>query len=194
MPIFGASLVFFAAAVGVWFVASPHDRLARGVDLGDKLEFARASDGSKDYRVALRHLKGDGVPQDAKEGVAWLERSAQQGYANAQYDLGIALRDGVGALADDQRALTWLRLAAEGGDPRAQFEVGRMYVGGKGGAVDGVRGFAWLSLAAAQGVVGAADARDAAIASMSPDAVSVAKMEARRMIDSRLARGIHAEY
>ena len=142
LPIFGASLVCFAAAVGAWFVSSADNGFARGVDVGEKLELARAADGSKDYRVALRHLEGDGVPQDAKEGVAWLERSAQQGYANAQYDLGVALRDGVGASADDQRALTWLRLAAEGGDPRAQFEVGLMYVAGKGGPADGGRGFA----------------------------------------------------
>ncbi len=178
----------------MWFVSSADNRFETGVDVGEKLELARAADGSKDYRVALRHLNGDGVQKNATEGVAWLERSAQQGYANAQYDLGVALRDGVGASADDQRALTWLRLAAEAGDPRAQFEVGRMYVAGKGGPADVVRGFAWLSLASAQGMVGAADARDAAMALMSPDAVSNARMEAQRMIDSRLARGINPQY
>lgn len=131
---------------------------------------------------------------DAKEGVAWLERSAHRGYAKAQYDLGIALRNGVGAPPDDQRALTWLRLAAEAGDPRAQFEVGQMYVAGKGGPMDVARGFVWLSLAAAQGVVGAADARDVAMSVLPPEAASDAKVEAQRLIDSRLTKGTGPQY
>src|SRR5690349_336853 len=67
-----------------------YDRYGDAIEVAAKIESARKKDGTDDYRIAQKHLKGDGVPLDTGEGVLWLERSAQQGYAKAQYELAVA--------------------------------------------------------------------------------------------------------
>lgn len=145
-----------------------------------------ADDGRDEYRTALAHLHGEGVPKDARKAFLWMERSAEQGYVEAEYALGVALRDGIGVSRDDERALKWLRIAAQTGDPRAQLDVGRMYVSGKGGPIDLIKGYGWLALAAAQGVAGAAEARDAAFIAMTPAEAAQAKAEIRRILGNEV--------
>ncbi len=165
------------------------DRGEDDLDVAGKVQAARLRDGSDDYAAAQKYLGGVGVPRDVKEGALLLERSAQQGYVKAQYELAVALRDGTGVVADDQRALTWFRMAAEAGDSRAQHQVGLMYMQGRGTKADAVKGYAWLTVAAANGAVGAAEARDVALAAMSEAEIALAGNEARRLATTqRVAR------
>ncbi len=49
---------------------------------------------------------------------------AMQGYANAQYNLGLMYDNGQGVVQDYAEAVRWFRKAAEQGDAKAQFNVG----------------------------------------------------------------------
>ena len=76
---------------------------------------------------------------------------AEQGDANAQYDLGVMYRTGEGVLQDDTEAVRWYRLAAEQGDAGAQNNLALMYFNGRGVPKDYVQARMWATLATAQG-------------------------------------------
>jgi len=52
---------------------------------------------------------------------------AEQGSAEAQYNLGLMYANGDGVPQNDEEAVRWYRLAAEQGDANAQFNLGGMY-------------------------------------------------------------------
>ena len=57
---------------------------------------------------------------------------AEQGYAWAQYGLGVMYHEGNGVPEDYAKAVHWYTKAAEQGYAEAQFLVGRGYVKGEG--------------------------------------------------------------
>lgn len=60
-------------------------------------------------------VKGDGVAQDYEEAAKWFRNSAEQGYAMAQYHIGVKYANGRGVTRDYIEAHKWFRLAAVGG-------------------------------------------------------------------------------
>ena len=42
------------------------------------------------------YAKGECVPKDIREAVKWFTKAAEQGYANAQFNLGVAYHNGNG--------------------------------------------------------------------------------------------------
>ena len=70
---------------------------------------------------------GRSVSKDDETALQRLRTSAEQGDANAQYELGSMYRDGEGVPKDSAQALQWYSKAAEGGDIRAQSDLGTMY-------------------------------------------------------------------
>ena len=58
---------------------------------------------------------GLGVPQDYKEAVRLFRLSAEQGYANAQYNLGQMYYKGQGVLQDYKEAHMWFNLSGSNG-------------------------------------------------------------------------------
>ena len=137
--------------------------------------------GSPAFLAAVETVRAPSASNPSK-GLVMLERAAHDGYAPAQYEFGLALRDGKGVGADPERALVLLRMAADAGVTRAQFELGRMYNDGIGVLRNIAKGFAWLNLAAENGLADAVIARDALLLTMSPDDVLVARREARRLL------------
>ena len=65
------------------------------------------------------HDHGEAVTQNLVEAVKWYRLSAEQGYAEALYALGLAHYTGAGAPKDHIRALMWMELAASQGDENA---------------------------------------------------------------------------
>jgi TPR repeat protein len=60
--------------------------------------------------------------------IAELEKAAEQGFAEAQYELGGMYYIGEGGVPeDDEEALKWFRKAAEQGHAEAQYKVGFSY-------------------------------------------------------------------
>ena len=55
---------------------------------------------------------GRGVPQDYTQAFIWYRLAADQGYAAAQYNLGVLYDTGQGVPQDDVEALKWSNLAA----------------------------------------------------------------------------------
>ena len=59
---------------------------------------------------------GEGVPQDDKEAVKWYRLAAEQGYADAQLNLGAMYYNGQGVLADVVTAHMWFNIAGADGN------------------------------------------------------------------------------
>ena len=53
-----------------------------------------------------------GVLQDYNTAVKWYRLSAEQGYASAQFNLGLMYHEGQGVPQDDKTAAKWWKLAA----------------------------------------------------------------------------------
>jgi TPR repeat protein len=58
---------------------------------------------------------GQGVPQDSAKALGWYSKAAEQGHANAQYDLGLMYSEGNGVPQDNVEAYKWFTLAAGNG-------------------------------------------------------------------------------
>ena len=87
------------------------------------------------------------------EAVRWYRLAAEQGYAAAQFNLGVMYATGEGVPEDDAEAVRWYRLAAEQGYAAAQFNLGLMYATGEGVPEDAAEAVRWVRLAAEQGDV-----------------------------------------
>ena len=115
---------------------------------------------------------------------------AEQGDANAQYNLGVMYDDmyfnGAAREQDYAEAIRWYRLAAEAGDARAQSILGALYCYGDGGDVpqDYVAAHMWWSLAAAQGDDQARELRDNLVAeAMTSPQIEEAQRRAREWLE-----------
>jgi TPR repeat protein len=90
------------------------------------------------------------VPQDQGEAARWYRKAADQGFANAQHNLGYSYVLGRGVPQDYAEAVRWYRKAAAQGLAHAQFNLGRMYDHGQGVPQDFVEAHMWLNLAASR--------------------------------------------
>jgi TPR repeat protein len=149
--------------------------------LAELIKLAEANDAAAEHELAKLYGIGIGVPANPKEEHHWLERAARHGDVEAQYELGLALRDGRGTIQDFDASRKWLQRAAEGGNGKAQYALGQLYRTGMGTSVDNVKAYVWLNVAAAQGVSGAALARDSVLGRLSSSDQLEAQAEARRM-------------
>ena len=88
-------------------------------------------------------------PDDA---ITDLLARAEQGDADAQFELGFMYTTGEGVPQDDVEAVRWYRLAAEEGLASAQYNLGLTYrYGGEGVPEDDAEAVRWFRLAADQG-------------------------------------------
>ncbi len=124
---------------------------------------------------------GGGTAKNDTEAKKWLERAAANGHVAAEYELGIALRDGRGTVQDYKRAAAWMRSAAEGGHPPAQLALGLMYRFGTGVPTDNVRAYTWLNIAAARRCLGGNRCPRCGLESPLPQDVADAQAEAKRL-------------
>ena len=85
----------------------------------------------------------------SSEEVLQLFVDAEQGDADAQFELGQMYDEGQDVPQDYKQALRWYRQAAEQGLNIAQYNLGVMYAQGQGQPPDYVQAHLWLSLAAA---------------------------------------------
>ena len=104
---------------------------------------------------------------------------AEQGDANAQFDLGGLYEKGEGVPKDYVEAAKWLRLAAEQGNFVYEFNLGLTYYDGKGVPQDCVLAHMWFNLAATQGYDLAIQMRDSVAAKMTADQIAEAQRMAR---------------
>lgn len=77
-------------------------------------------------------------------------RLAEQGVAEAQFNLGICYNSGLGVTKDYEEAVKWYRKAAEQGFADAQFNLAVRYRDGKGVTKSYKEAYKWLVIASAQ--------------------------------------------
>jgi TPR repeat protein len=88
---------------------------------------------------------------DAEAEFRMYSEAAESGNVLAQYNLGVAYRDGLGTEIDAQKALEWFEKAAAGGDDTAAFNIGVMYDDGQMIPEDNQMAIAWYDVAAKRG-------------------------------------------
>lgn len=98
-------------------------------------EDGNAAYSRKDYATALKIWKP----------------LAEQGHANAQFDLGVIYDNGDGVPQDYAEAVKWYRMAAEQGYATAQFNLGVLYAKGEGVPQDNAEAVKWYRMAAERG-------------------------------------------
>jgi localization factor PodJL len=121
---------------------------------------------------------GLGVEQDITRASEWYRRAAEQGYADAEYNLGIAYASGQGVTPDLAEAASWFRRSAENGNTDAQYNLAVMYAQGRGVEIDTIEAQKWLNIAATLGDDEAADARDQIATALSPAEIEEAQARA----------------
>jgi len=89
------------------------------------------------------------LPKDIES----LKTLAEQGDANAQFNLGWMYNNGEGVEQDFKEAAKWYRKAAEQGDAEAQSNLGLKYDNGEGVEQDFKEALKWWQKAADQGQV-----------------------------------------
>ena len=134
------TLALFFALQGSVAVAEARD-LGKTKSLTDQGEAAAHNSLGDFYAKA----------QDYQAAVKWYRLAAEQGYAQAQYNLGAAYALGEGVPQDYRKAVHWYRLAAEQGNAVAQSSLGVLYAQGEGVPQDYKKAVHWYRLAAEQG-------------------------------------------
>ena len=129
--------------------------------------------------VAL--ILGTACTPSPEEIIEDLRAKAEQGDAEAQYNLAVMYHEGQGLPALQVEAARWYRLAAEQGHGAAAWEIGTRYEDGNGTPQDNAEAEHWYQLAAERGNLDAqwllADRADRA------GHDETAKMWARRAIE-----------
>jgi hypothetical protein len=101
--------------------------------------------------LAVLYAKGRGVIKSDQQAVAWYRKAAEQGNADAQFNLGLMYAAGSGVPADDQQASSWYVKAADQGNAKAQFKLGVVYATGRGVQQNDYDAITWYRKAADQG-------------------------------------------
>ena len=67
------------------------------------------------------YANGEGVIKDYEKAVEWFKKAAQQGYALAQFNLGVMYAKGDGVTQDMKKALQWIAKLPTKGLPKLKM-------------------------------------------------------------------------
>ncbi len=94
---------------------------------------AQSGDAQAQYLLAESYYRGEGAKRDYRTALKWYRQAADNGNADAQYQLGYLHQHGPDLVKkDDRQAFEWYLKAAEQGHVSAQTKVSLMYRMGKG--------------------------------------------------------------
>lgn len=89
---------------------------------------AENGDAEAQFQLGKMLIFGDGIPKEAPQGMAWLEKAATQNYAPAMTMLGVYTYTGAEGVAQDAaRAASLLEDSAKQGDRTAMLLLGMAY-------------------------------------------------------------------
>ena len=139
-------------------------------DITQLRQEAERGDPAAEYELGRAFWDGRGVRENDAEAIKWFRKSAEQGCAPAQFELGMdyggrEILDGLfgsGPRQDLAEAVRWFRKVADkavdAGDResqflgrQAEFALGVFYLNGKGVKQDWVEGTNWMSRSAEGG-------------------------------------------
>ena len=127
------------------------------------------------------YYKGEGVPKNYSEAMKWYRKAADQGNAEAQFNLGVMYDQGEGVPKNYTEAMQWYRKAADQGDANAQYNLGIMYYNGEGTPKNFINSYAWLSVASAKENEKAKKYIEIISSEMTPQQVAQAQNEAAEL-------------
>ena len=73
-------------------------------------------------------LREEDIDADGKQAFYWYQKSAKQGDAQAQYNLGMLYEYGHGTAVDEEQVLYWYQKSAEQGFEQAQLDLGLYWI------------------------------------------------------------------
>ncbi len=119
---------------------------------------ANEGDIEAQYKLGFQYRYGGSVDQwdpsfgiDYKQALSLFRKSAEQGHADAQFQLAQMYNDGIGVTQNDELAIYWYRKAAEQGVASAQFCLGIKYKLGQGFQQDDTLAQEWFERAYSNG-------------------------------------------
>ena len=130
---------------------SPEQKEIRNHAKDNILELANEEDVFAQASAAWGYREGYGTAVDHVEAVKWVRKAAEQGFARAQYDLGLMYEFGTGVERSNEKAAEWYLKAAEQGYADAQYNLGYMYEYGTGVEQSYEKAAEWVQKAADQG-------------------------------------------
>ncbi|MBP6058457.1 MAG: sel1 repeat family protein [Nitrosomonas sp.] len=128
------------------------------------LEDAKTGDPAAQNGLGVMYYTGEAISKspsgqvlnnDPELAAGWFFRAAEQGFADAQFNLGLMYANGEGVEQDMTQAVELFKKAAEQGHVDAQNNLGAMYFTGEGVGRDEKKAIEWFEKAAAQGNVDA---------------------------------------
>lgn len=143
--------------------------------VADTRAAAEQGDATAQFALGVMYATGLGVPNDFVEAAKWYRLAAvqgmaclatasahagevddvralaEQGDAQAQFNLGVMYAKGDGVAQDHVEAVEWYRRAAEQGDASGQSSLGYKYDKGLGMLQDHAEAVKWYRRAAEQG-------------------------------------------
>lgn len=122
--------------------------LAADVDIKSLQKKAESGDALAQLNLGAAYDHGMGVPRDINKAIEWYKKSADQGLAEAQFNLAhILVAEDISAVG----AAEYMLKAAEQGMIDAQYLMGVTYAEGIGVEPDEEKAKLWLKRAVAQG-------------------------------------------
>ncbi|MBQ8813944.1 MAG: DUF5596 domain-containing protein [Lachnospiraceae bacterium] len=94
------------------------------------MEMKNMREAESTYQLAMKHIYGDGVPEDNELAVNLLTEAASAGHIEAVYNLGICYHYGYGTEIDLKRAYELYLQSAQAGYGKGMDLVGRFYFDG----------------------------------------------------------------
>jgi hypothetical protein len=128
--IFRFPFIWLVAACAITVSVAAQDQ-----DFASMQQKAKAGDAIAQYDLARAYIAGTGVAKDPKQGLAWLRKSAGQGYFGAEYALAFMYQSGYQNGAeqipkDEHEAANWFRKAARQQNKASQDRLSEMLAQG----------------------------------------------------------------
>jgi TPR repeat protein len=93
---------------------------------------AKAEHGVPEAQNNLANIYNVGAAKDKQQALEWYRKAAIQGFAKAQFNLGLMYDEGKSVPQDYKQAVEWYKKAADQGNTGGQSGLGAMYYEGKG--------------------------------------------------------------
>ncbi len=140
-----------AAAFAVLLLAQTAVAGSAVADYQGIAQRAAQGDPAAEYEMGLMHFSRMTAADNTK-ALDWLNKSAEHGYAEAQYILGSMYASGKNVPKDEAQAFKWYGKAARQGLDKAQYNLAVLFTQGLGVTQNDGMAFIWAQKAAIQGM------------------------------------------
>lgn len=134
---------------------SPDPNLPPAIKEIEIQAFTGAAEAQHDL-AAIYTAGHGGVKVNYERAAMWFHESAENGIANARYNLGVLYHQGLGVERSLEDAIKWYQAAADMGHPEAQYNLGIAYIEGIGVPYDPKKASTYFENAANAGITEAA--------------------------------------